>query len=241
MGCLCRRLGGFLRRLCRGLTGLDGRSGRLLGSLNGFLRSLDRSLSSGSGRLLDGLFTTLHRLNSLNLPVSGFHGLVGSIRRATADTIRRFFTGLLFRQVSFALLHYRPMLLSVWAVLSCSYIWLLCISFALLKMLLCLGNVLPGRLNTFTALLVKLVGGFISDCFRAARKAVSRIFLRGAFRRIYAMLGLFLGSHIGFFHAFPGNRRFIQRFNRTLDSIPRFNVRHLRPPPQRTALPALQQ
>ena len=88
------------------------------------------------------------------------------------------------------------MLLCVWAVLSCSCIWLFCVSFALFKMLFGFGNVLLGRLDTFVALLVKLVGGFISDCFRTNRKAVRRIFLRGAFRRIYAMLGLFLGSYI---------------------------------------------
>ena len=241
MRSLCRCLGGFLCRLCCGLTGLDGRSGCLLGSLNGFLCRLNCSFSGGSGRLLNGLITTLYSLNGLNLLVGGFHRLTGRIRRATADTIRRFFTGLLFRQVCFALLHYRPMLLSVWTVLSCSRFWLFRTDFTLFKMLFCLGNVLPGRLDAFTALLVKLVGGFISDCFRTARKAVSRIFLRGAFRRIYAMLSLFLGSYIGFFHAFPSNRCFIQRFNRTLDSIPRFNVRHRRPPPQRTAPPALQQ
>lgn len=169
---LCRCLGRFLCRLCRSLTGLDGRSGCLLGSLNGFLCGLDRSLSGGSGRLLDGLFTTLHRLNSQNLPVSGFHGLAGRIRRAMTDTIRRFFTSLLFRQVCFALFCAGPVLPSTGSTLLRACTVLFCISFTLFKMLLCLGNVLPGRLNTFAALLVNLVDGFISDCFRTAQSVL---------------------------------------------------------------------
>ena len=233
--CLCRRpcslrrsSGGFRRCLCGflcrfryGLCSLDGGFCRLFCGLYGFLCCfyrtlcrLDRCLAGRFGGLLYGLFSTLH----------SFDRLIRRIRYTLPGTLCGLFLHLLF-----------GLLL---CLLFCRLFgrfrfgWGL---FLLLNIVPCLGDIFLGGFQTFTPLLVKLVDSFIGYSFGSTCHAVSGIFIRVAFRRIYAMLRLVLGTHIGFFHALPGNRRFVYSFNGALDNIPCFNISHQTPPPQREA------
>lgn len=67
------------------------------------------------------------------------------------------------------------------------------------------------------------------------------VFIGRTLRRINAVFALFFHADIGIFHPFPGNSGLVNGFDRPLDHISGFNVRHRRSPPRWEARSALLQ
>lgn len=88
------------------------------------------------------------------------------------------------------------------------------------------GNILFCVLYALAPELVKLVDGFTGSGFRPARNAVSGVFIGRTLRGIKAVIRFVFGADISRFHTLGGNRRFINRFDRSFRNLPCLYLRH---------------
>lgn len=82
----------------------------------------------------------------------------------------------------------------------------------MLKMLLCLGDVLLGGFHALSANFIQPVGGLVCCRFRTGRNAAGGVFIGRTLHRQNVLLCFILGADVGILYPLGGYRRFIDRF-----------------------------